>query len=140
MQNNKSRIFRSATIIFIIASLLICIACNVFESNRFYFATSVNGESTLGAQYLAGSSSFQYDFAGEETIRSTSSSQSVLNHSMLRSHRNHNQSQIILAMLFVTAILILTNILRSYGFLLCQEHCFSSVRIAGFIEHSDGKK
>lgn len=140
MQNKKSRTSRSVTIILVITSLLICIACNVFESNRFYFATSVNGESTLGAQYLAGSASFQYDFAGEETLRSTTSSQSTLNHSLLRTQRNYNQSQIILALLLVTAILILTNILRSYGVWLCQEKCFSSVRIAGFIEHSDGKK
>ena len=140
MQNRKSRTFRSVTIILVITSLLICIACNVFESNRFYFATSVNGESTLGCQYLADSSSFQYDFAGEETLRSATSSQSNLNHSLLRAQRNHNQSQIILALFLVTAILILTNILRSYGFLFCQEKCFSSVRIAGFIEHSDGKK
>lgn len=140
MQTKKSRLFKSATILLIIASLLFCIACNVSENNRFYFATSVNGHSTLGEQYLATSSSFQYDFAGEETIRSTTSSCSNINHSLLRTQRNNNQPHIILAMLLVTAILILTNNLRSYGYHIVPKQCFSSVRIAGFIEHSDGKK
>ena len=140
MQTKKSRLFKSATILLIIASLLFCIACNVSENNRFYFATSVNGHSTLGEQYLAASSSFQYDFAGEETIRSTSSSYSNITNSLLRTHRNNYQSHIILAMLVVAAILILTNNLRSYGYHIISEQCFSSVRIAGFIEHSDGKK
>lgn len=140
MQAKKSRLFRSATILFIIASLLFCIACNVSESNRFYFATSVNGHSALGEQYLASSASFQYDFANEETLRSTSSSYSNINHSLLRTQRNNYQSHFILAFLIVTAILILTNNLRSYGYHLVPKQCFSSVRITGFIEQSDGKK
>ena len=140
MQNKKCRLFEVATIVLIIASLLICITCNVSESNRFYFATPVNGECTLGEQYLASSSSFQYDFAGEETIRSTTSANSNLNHSLMRTQQNNSQSQMLFAILLVAAILILTNNLRSYGYLLFQKKSFSSVRIAGFIEHSDGKK
>lgn len=140
MQNKKSRLFQSVTIILVIASLLICIACNVSDSNRFYFATSVNGESTLGAQYLAASSSFQFDFAGEETLRSANSSYSDFNHSILRSHKSNYQSNLIFVFVLMSAILILTNNLRSYGYHICLKQCFSSVRIAGFIEHSDGKK
>lgn len=140
MQNKKNRHFQSAIIVFIISSLLVCIACNVSNSNRFYFATSVNGESTLGAQYLAASSSFQLDFAGEETLRSATSSYSNYNQSVMRSHRSNYHSNLIFAVFLISTILILTNNLRSYGYQILPKQNFSCIRIARFIEHSDGKK
>lgn len=140
MQHKNFRLFQSATILFIIASLLVCIACNVSESNRFYFATSVNGESTLGEQYLAASSSFQFDFAGEETLRSATSSYSNFTHSLMRSQRSNYHSYFILVFLLTYALFVLTNNLRSYGYEIIQKQNFSCIRIARFMEHSDGKK
>ena len=140
MQQKKYRLFQSTTIFFIIASLLVCIACNVSESNRFYFATSVNGESTLGEQYLSSSAPMQFDFAGEETIRSTASSYSNFTHSLIRNQGSRHYSYWILVYFLISAIFILTNILRSYSYTLVPKQNFSCIRIAKFIEHSDGKK
>lgn len=140
MQHKKYRLFQSATIFFIIASLLVCIACNVSESNRFYFATSENGECTLGEQYLASSASFQYDFAGEETIRSATSSYSNFAHSLIRNQGSRHHSYWIFMCFLFSATFILTNFLRSYGYAFVPKQNFSCIRIAKFIEHSDGKK
>lgn len=134
------RLFRCAVIFFIIASLLVYITCSVSNSNRFYFATQYNGESTLCAQYLSSSVSLHFDFAGEETLRSATSSYSNFNHSIMRSQKSSYQSNMIITMFLLTAILILFNNLRSYGYQVLPKQNFSSVRIARFIEHSDGKK
>lgn len=140
MQNRKTRLVQNIVIFFTITSILVCIACNVSDSNRFYFATSFNGESTLVQQYLASSASFQFDFAGEETIRSATSSYSNFNHSIIRGQKSSYQAYTILIAFLLTGILILLNSLRSYGYQALQEQNFSSVRIARFIEYSDGKK
>ena len=140
MQSKRNRLFQSAIIIFIIASLLLCIACNVSDSNRFYFATSVNGESTLGEQYLASFSSFHLDFAGEETLRSINSSYSNFNHSLMRSQRSTYQSYLIFFTFLLTSIFTISNNQRSYGCQILPKQNFSCIRIARFIEHSDGKK
>lgn len=140
MQRKNYRLFQSATILFIIASLLVCISCNISESNRFYFATSVNGESSLGEQYLGVATSFQYDFAGEETLRSATSSYSNFTHSLFRNHGSRFHSYWTLVCFLISAIFILTNILRSYGYQLMPKPNFSCIRIAKFIEQSDGKK
>ena len=140
MQHKKYRLFLSATIFLIIASLLVCIACNVSESNRFYFATSANGESTLGEQYLASSSSFQYDFAGEETLRSATSSYSNFAHSLIRNQGSRHHSYWLFMCFLLNAIFISTNILCSYSYEVVPKQNFSCMRIAKFIEHSDGKK
>lgn len=143
LKNSSTRsvgIFGRTVIFFLIASLLVCIACHAFNSNRFYFATSVNGESTLGAQYLAASSSFHFDFAGEETLRSATASYSNFNQSILRSQKNNYQSYMVLVIFLLNAISILTIILCSYGYQVLPKQNFSSIRIARYIEHSDGKK
>ena len=137
MQNRR---LQCVIILFIIASSLICLACNASDSNRFYFATSFNGESSLNAQYLASTNSFHLDFAGEETLHSASSSYSNLSYSIVRSHRNVYSFVFILMACLLNSILILSGTLCSYGYQFLQKQSFSSVRIAKFIEHSDGKK
>ena len=140
MQLKNRRLFQSAIAFLIIASFFICIACNISESNSFYFATSVNNETTLGAQYLVSSASFDFDFAGEETLRSASSSYSSITHSLMRSQRNPLHSYMQFLFLLTGVFFILTNNLRSYGYQDLPRQYFSCLRIAKFIEHSDGKK
>lgn len=140
MQNTKKDLFKSATILLIIVSLLFCVSCKAFEGNRFYFATSNNGVGTLNLQYLASTSSLQFDFAGEETLRSATSSYSNFNQTLIRSQRITSPIQFIFALIPMAAVLVLTNILRSYGCQIMPRRNFSSIRIARFIEHSDGKK
>lgn len=140
MQRKKYRFFKSATILFIIASLLVCIACSVSESNRFYFATTQNGESTFGTQYLASSPSFQYDFAGEETLRNTSTTFSSLTRSIVRIQRNNYLYNIIFTCFLICELFFLKTTLCSYSYADKQKPNFASLRIARFIEQSDGKK
>lgn len=140
MQSSKNSFIRCTVIFCIIASLLLCIACNASSSNRFYFATSNNGESTLSAQYLSSSTSFHIDFAGEETLRSATSTYSNFNHSIIRSQRSNYQMFLFFAVLLWAGAFILSNTLRSYGYQVLPKQNFSSIRIARFIEHSDGKK
>lgn len=136
----KSRFFRCTVIFVIIASMLLCITCNASSSNRFYFATSNNGESTLSAQYLSSSVAIHFDFAGEETLRSATSSYSSFNHSIMRSQRSSQQIYLFFIALLWAGAFIYFNTLRSYGYQVLPRQNFSSIRIARFIEHSDGKK
>ena len=140
MQNTKHRFTRCSVIFFLITSLLLCIACNALSSNRFYFATSNNGQSTLNAQYLSSSSAITIDFAGEETLRSATSSYSNFNHSILRSQRNSQQIYLFIAVFLLANAIFLSNLLRSYSYQFLPQQNFSAIRIARFIEQSDGKK
>lgn len=140
MPSSKNRYFRCSAIFVLIASILLCIACNASSSNRFYFATSNNGKSTLSSQYLSSSSAIHFDFAGEETLRSATSTYSNFNHSIMRNQRiNYQIYLFFIAFLWADAY-ILFNILRSYGYQVLPKQNFSSIRIAKFIEYSDGKK
>lgn len=140
MQNMKSELFRCTVIFLIIASLFLCIACNASNSNRFYYATTNNGESTLNAQYLSSSASFHFDYAGEETLRSATSAYSNFNHSILRNQRGNYQIYLFFIAFLWAGAFILSNNLRSCGYQVLPKQNFSSIRIARFIEYSDGKK
>ncbi len=142
MPDNHYLLFRRMVIFTLIASILICIACNVSDSNRFYFVTQSEGVASLSTQYVDASTSFHFDFAGEETLRGVSSSYSNFNHSMVRSLRSSSHSFDMLVVVLMAAILFLLNNLCSYayGYQVLLKKNFSSIRIAGFIEQSDGKK
>lgn len=140
MTGTKKGLLKPVTIIILIISLLFCIPCKSLEGNRFYFVTSNNGIDTLNLQYVDSDSSIHFDLAGEETLRSITSSYSSFNQTLMRTWLGSNQTLFFLIFVLITGVLILTNTLRSYGCQLYQKQSFSSVRIAKFIEHSDGKK
>lgn len=138
--SKPGKLFKSIACILIIASLLICVACNLSKSNRFYLATPTSNQLITTEQFLDSSASFHIDFAGEETLRSASSSYSNFNHSFMRSQRNNNLSYLLLFTLVLAFIFIFTNTLRSYGYRGVLKQNYASVCIARYMEHSDGKK
>lgn len=146
MQKTDMNIFQSGRLLnrliclFIIASLLLCIACNLSKSNRFYLATPTSNQIATTEQILDSSASFHVDFAGEETLRSASSSYSNFNHSFMRTQRSSNQTYVMMFTFLLACIFIFTNTLRFYGYKGVLKQNFSSVCIARYMEHSDGKK
>ncbi len=101
---------------------------------------SVSDKFVSNSQIMSISSTFELDYAGEETLRSTSSSYSNFNQSLMRSQRNSYASYLYLcSILFVFICFFLSN-LRSYGYTVLLKQDLSSIKIARYMEHSDGKK
>lgn len=136
----SSKMLKCFIILFTIASILACIACSLLENSRFYFVADTNGSVSLNSQYMASSSVADMNFAGEETIRSANASYSSFLFSTLRTQRISQNFLSFLCAFLLVAILIFTNTLRFYGYKILPTQGYSSIRIAGFIEHSDGKK
>ncbi len=136
----KRKLFEATLILFLIASLIICIACKMSDSNRFYFATTENNEMSLEAQYLNSSSAFHFDFAREESLRSATQSYSNMNYSTPRNSRSGYQAHLMFLVFLLVSTFVILNHLRSYGYFILQKENFSSICITKFIEQSDGKK
>lgn len=140
----------------IILALTFCLAGDTFSGDRFYNPAANNSllcandglfcadagsmDFTANALYLTGTNSFSFDMACETTLKSVSSSCSLLTHSFLRASKNgHSLCLIFLSPLWMSLFLLCCNY-NLYDTYIAPKPGILGIRITGFMEQSDGKK